>query len=270
MSEPQNPSAQHQLRSLVDRSHFVGDAGRTAAKQSREADPEGFQNMLSNEVRRHERKTLEDLSEHLSKEEEGKDFGRVLGDLAAQSLAQSAESEKRDVQSQIKEKEEEEAERSGGGAWRGPQPILGLTVLGGPPANLNVQLNQNEKPRSDRKAEVPAEEILAAEARVKPELILGLQELGLAAPLIGLSDPRLAGAYPALPADEGWVEAPARHGVSYVWQKGPRAYQRLEWSEAHTMIETAVDDRVQWLERRGNVVTVKESGRENPRKFKGP
>jgi hypothetical protein len=272
MNEPQNPSAHNQLRSLVDRSNFIGDAGRTASKQSRETDPEGFQNLLSNEVKRHDRKTLEHLGQELTEEEpQGQDFGRIAGELAAQSLAQSAETEKRDVQSQIKDKEEEEAERSGGGgAWRGPQPILGLSVLGAPPANVSVQLNQNEKPRQDRKTEVPAQEILAAEARVKPELVLGLQEIGLASPLIGLGDPRLAGAFPALAADEGWVEAPARNGVSYVWQKGPRAYQRLEWSDAHTMIETAVDERVQWLERRGNVVTVKESGRDSPRKFDGP
>lgn len=270
MNEPQNPSASHQMRSLVDRSQFIGDAGRTGSKQSRETDPEGFSNLLSNEVRRHERKTLDDLGQQLLEEEkQGQDFGRVAQDMLAASLAQSSESEKRDVQSQIRDKEEDEAERAGG-TWRGPQPIVGLTVLSGPPNQLSVQLNQNEKPRSDRKAEATSQEIRAAEARVTPELVLGLQEVGLATPLVGLADPRLAGTLPALPADEGWVEGPAAQGVSYVWQKGPRAYQRLEWSDAHTLIETAVDERVQWLERRGNVVTVKASGRESPRRFDGP
>lgn len=270
MTEPQNPSASHQMRSLVDRSQFIGDAGRTGSKQSREADPEGFSNLLSNEVRRHERKTLDELGQQLLEEEkQGQDFGRLAQDMLSASLAQSAESEKRDVQSQIREKEEEEAERSGG-AWRGPQPIVGLSVLSTPPTGLSVQLGQNEKPRSDRKAEATSQEILAAEARVKPELILALQELGLASPLIGLADPRLAATFPALAGEDGWVEGPAAHGVSFVWQRGPQAYQRLEWSDAHTMIETAADERVQWLERRGQVVTVKESGRESPRKFEGP
>ena len=257
MNEPQNPSASHQMRSLVDRSQFIGDAGRTGSKQARETDPEGFQNMLTNEVKRNDRRTLDELGKQLTEEEQGgSEFGRVAQDLLSAALTQSAETEKRDVKAQIEEKEKDEAERSGGGAWRGPQPILGLSVLSAPPAQLSVALNQNEKPRSDRKAEATSQEILAAEARVKPELIVGLQEVGLTAPLTGLADARLAGAFPALSEEDGWVEGPARHGVSYVWQKGPRAYQRLEWSDAHTMIESAVDERVQWLERRGNVVTV--------------
>lgn len=266
MSEPQNPSASHQMRSLVDRSQFIGDAGRTGSKQSRETDPEGFESLLSSEVKRRDRKTLDQLGQQLT-EDDGQEVGRVAQELLAASLNQTVETEKRDVQSQIREKEKDEAERSGGGGWRGPQPIVGLSVLSTPPPNLTLQAGSSEKPRSDRKTEATSQEILAAEARVKPELIAGLQEIGLAAPLIGLADPRLAGAFPALASDEGWVEAPARHGVSFVWQRGPRAYQRLEWSDAHTMIETAVDERVQWLERRGNVVTVKESGREKPRNF---
>lgn len=266
MNDPQtgNPPPSHQLRALVDRSQFIGDAGRTGSKASRETDPEGFRNLLARQVDRDEEQSYEELLE----QEQAQGFERTANEALSASLAQTTEAEKRDVQAQIKDKEKDEAEKSGGG-WRGPQPILGLSVLSPPSGIQATALGQPDKSRSDRKAEQVSQEIMAAEARVKPELLEGLRELGLTAPLSGLGDPRLAGAVPALSSEEGWVEAPTRTGLSFVWQQGRTGYQRLEWSEQHTMIETAVGERVQWLERRGNQITVKESGRENPRRFPG-
>lgn len=267
MNEPQagNPPPSHQLRALVDRSQFIGDAGRTGSKASRETDPEGFRNLLARHVDKDDEHQCYD---ELLEQEQAQSFERAAGEALAASLAQTSEAEKRDVQSQIKDKEKDEAEKSGAG-WRGPQPILGLSVLSTPALFQASSLGKPDKSRSDRKAEQVSQEILAAEARVQPELIEGLREIGLTAPLTGLSDPRLAGAVPALPAGEGWVESPTRTGLSFVWQQGRTGYQRLEWAEQHTVIETAVGERVQWLERRGNQITVKESGRENPRRFPG-
>ncbi|MEW6282835.1 MAG: hypothetical protein AB1758_29760, partial [Candidatus Eremiobacterota bacterium] len=242
-------------------------ASRTGQKSSRATDQEAFESLLDEQVGRSEpgdrRKGPDAAGDPLPEEAPG-DLSQGLPGLPTTT----GEVTGRELEARTREKGEEEAEKwgAGGGTWRGPQVIVGLTALGGVQANLTGQLSGSDRPRSERRSET-LEEVPISEARVDPEVLNGLIEAGLGKPLIGLADPRLAGAVPALSSEDGWREVPVRGGVGFVWERTRRAYQRLEWAEGSTILESAAGERVHWLERRGNQVFQRQSGREIPRDF---
>ncbi len=242
----------------VERAQFLGEAGRRIRS---EQDPEEFRSLLEGKIHKEKRVSdplePEDLQ---TLQDAARPGASALG--ATSDLRQEATR----LEARREESGREEAEKRLG-SWHGPSAFAGLPAAASLGLLNAAQVQQGDRPRGGNRASLRVE-ISPGEARVDPELIQGLLDAGLRRPLSGLEDPRLASAPPQLPAEEGWRTAPTGKGVAIHWEgPGRSAYQRLEWSEASLILETAAGSKLQALERQGAQIFVRHSSREAPPAF---
>jgi len=235
---------------LVDRAHFLGDTARHSRPGSQEPtsgkDATTFQKALKKKLDPGESEQAEEAQAQPEQAPEA----LVESDKESKDpLAQ----EQRETELEIRMQGQEEGEKfsAGAGAWRGPNPLFGLAMVVAPAPLLASAVTPGEGSRSERESE-QVQEIGVGEARVDAGLLHGLEEAGLKRPLTGLDDPRLAGSRPALEAEDGWRSGPVPGGVGYTWEApGRAAYQRLEWSDVRTLLESAAGTTLHTLERKG-------------------
>jgi len=242
----------------VERAQFLGDTSRRIRA---EQDPEEFRSLLEGKVNKEKR-----VSDPLQPE----DMEALEGAARPAAGALGATSDLRQEATQLEARREEsgreEAEKRLG-AWHGPSAFAGLPAAASLGLLNAAQIQHGERSRGGNRASIRIE-IPPGEARVDPELVQGLLEAGLRRPISGLEDPRLASAPPQLPAGEGWRTSPTGKGVAIHWEApGRNAYQRLEWSEATLILETAAGSKLQALERQGGQIFVRHSSREAPPAF---
>lgn len=244
----------------VERAQFLGDAGRTSRTQ---ADSEDFQALLEGEVEEEK-----ELPDPVSADEMDQLEQATENSAPAAAAALDLRSDAGELEARREKTGREETEKRLG-SWQGPHAFAGLSAAATLGLVTSVQVQQGERARSGNRAAMRIE-IKPGEARVDPELIQGLLEAGLRRPLSGLEDPRLATAPPQLSGDEGWRTAPTGAGVAITWEgPGRGAYQRLEWTEGTTVLESAAGSRVQTLERQGGQVFVRHARRDVPPAFPG-
>lgn len=253
------PTAPREHRKLLDRAHLLGDAGRAGRESVGEDAAEEFRSLLEGKASskgRDRDQGPEEEAEELGLLEEERSVPREpTGALSAAELEARTEERGRD-----------EAEKRLT-AWRGPSPLAGLPAAAGLGLLAAGNVERGERSRHEGQAPLRTE-IRPGEARVDAEVLQGLVDAGLARPVAGLDDPRLAGATPQLSADEGWHTAPTAHGVSFSWEgPGKSAWQRLEWGEGHALLESAAGSRLQVLERQGTQLFVRHAVREAPPAF---
>lgn len=236
---------------LVDRATFLGDTARHSRTKAQEPtsgkDATTFQKTLKKKLEPGE---VEEGEEAAAQEQEALPTGPAEDE---KELKDPLAQEQRETELEIRLQGQEEGEKlsAGAGAWRGPNPLFGLALVTAPAPLLASAVTPGEGSRSERESE-QVQEIGAAEARVDAGLLRGLEEAGLKRPLTGLDDPRLAGSRPALEAEDGWRSGPVPGGVGYTWEApGRSAYQRLEWSDVRTLLESAAGTTLHTLERKG-------------------
>lgn len=249
------PNAATEKR-LVDRSHFLGDAGRAARQiQGDEDEGESFESLLKKKVDKDEPRTEdEQAAEQVYRGAEEMSGAARRHERAGDPLSQ------REIEQKNQEQALKEAERHG--TWRGPTLVVGLSVAGGAPLQTvsSAAVSGGERTRSERETE-HAEEIAPGQAKVDPGLLEGLKASGLANPLTGLDDARLAGSQPQL--SEEWRQGPSSDGVVYLWE-GSVAHQKLEWGEGRALLESAAGTMIQVLERRNGQTFARTAQRDAP------
>lgn len=243
----------------VDRAAMLGESGRAAR---REAEPEEFQSLLEGEVEEAEAEELPDPSQVEDVEDAMAAGTEAVRDLDLRKDADQLEAHRE------REGREEQEKRLGASSWHGPDASAGLPAAAAARNMMAAgQVQRSDRPWGGHRAAMRIE-IRPGEARVDQELIDGLLAAGLKRPLTGLEDPRLAGATPRMPADDGWREAPTAKGVSARWEgPGRTAYQRVEWSEGFLLLETASGRKLQTLERQGAQIYVRHGTRDVPPAF---
>lgn len=237
---------------LMDRAHFLGTAAsqsRSKAQEPTGQDATTFQKALKKKLDPREAEQAEETSEEA--QAQGQPPEGAVGDQQGELKDPLAQERSTELEIRLQGQEEGEKMGAGAGAWRGPNPLFGLALVAAPAPLLAGAVTPGEGSRSERESE-QVQEIGAAEARVDPGLLHGLEEAGLKRPLTGLDDPRLGGSKPALDADDGWRSGPVPGGVGYTWEApGRTAYQRLEWSDVRTLLESAAGTTLHTLERKG-------------------
>lgn len=237
---------------LIDRAHFLGDTARhsrTKAQEPSGQDATTFQKTLKKKLDPREAEEAE-ATEETANQPDGSPPGVAEED---KELKDPLAQEQRETELEIRLQGQEEGEKfsAGAGAWRGPNPLFGLALVTAPAPLLAGAVTPGEGSRSERESE-QVREIGVGEARVDAGLLHSLEEAGLKRPLTGLDDPRLAGSRPALEAEDGWRSGPVPGGVGYTWEApGRAAYQRLEWSDVRTLLESAAGTTLHTLERKG-------------------
>ncbi len=237
---------------LMDRAHFLGTAAsqsRTKAQEPTGQDATTFQKALKKKLDPREADESEETSEAQPEAQpDASAAGEQPGGELKDPLAQERSTE---LEIRLQGQEEGEKLGAGAGAWRGPNPLFGLALVTAPTPLLAGAVTPGEGSRSERESE-RVQEVGVTEARVDAGLLHSLEEAGLKRPLTGLDDPRLAGTRPALEAEDGWRSGPVPGGVGYTWEgPGRAAYQRLEWSDVRTLLESAAGTTLHTLERKG-------------------
>jgi hypothetical protein len=249
---------------LLDRAHFIGDLGRTGKNKQNEPtsqDASSFQKALKKKVDKDEPEEAAKADEKGEKDapppEDPND-----PNVKDPNQERTATAE---LESRIQGQEEGEKFSAGAGStWRGPNPLFGLAFIPTVQPMLASAVTAGEGSRADQQSE-KVEEVSSAEARVDAGVLLNLQEAGLEKPLRGLDDPRLAGGKPALEAEDGWRSGPIPGGTNYTWEApGRTAYQRLEWTDVRTLLESAGGTTLQTLERKGGQLFARLKRRTTP------
>ena len=245
-----------QDRRLNERASFVGSAGRQAKSLDREQN-EAFGQMLEEGMETKESRELSPEEMEASKD--------AAERLRAETEAPQDDNAMTTAELETFQRDQSLLEGKRRGTWRGPTPIIGLSVASGQPGHGVAGLQHASDAQTSARAE---KQNLSTQnsSKVDPALLQALKTSGLDEPLTGLEDPRLA-AHP-IPLQNPWKELTLDGGIGFFWSSG-LAHQKLELREGFKRLETAAGTMVQTIEGHGKVLESRTERRQppDPRKF---